>query len=355
MQAFEPDKSNGRSDSTFRILDANFNRAREALRVVENYARFCLDSSHLTARLKDIRHRLRQAVELLDAGLLLESRDTDLDVGTSISVPEEFQRTTTEDVVTSNLKRLQESLRTLEEFSKPISPEAASIIEQIRYESYTLEKVMLLAQARRPKLEQALLYVIVTESIGKGRPAPQIARDAVAGGADIIQLREKDRSGRDLLQLASEVCEVTHEGGALFIVNDRPDIALLSHADGVHLGQEDIPLRQVRRLVGDEMIIGISTRNKEQAIAAERNGADYIGVGPVYETATKPGRRPAGLDHVRFVSKNIQIPHFAIGGLHIENIGAVLDAGARAICVCSEIIAADDVEAAARSFKEVLK
>jgi thiamine-phosphate pyrophosphorylase len=301
-----------------------------------------------------MRHELREALRLVDPASLLRSRDTDGDVGTAISTPQELRRTTTDDVAASNLKRLQESLRTLEEYTKLTVPQAAKKLEQIRYQAYTAEKALLVPSPTRARLAKAKLYVLVTESIGRGRPAEELAREAVAGGADIIQLREKDVADRELLERARRVREATREGGALFIVNDRVDIALLSHADGVHLGQGEIAVRDARSLLGSEKIIGVSAIDGESALRAERDGADYIGVGAVYATDTKPDAPRTGLELVRFVSERVHVPHFAIGGITAANLPGLLAAGGRAVAICSAVIAADDVAAAARAFREIL-
>jgi len=338
-----------------RIIDANFNRAREAIRVVEDYARFCLNSALWTSTLKTMRHELREAVEMLDPDELLRSRNTDWDVGASISTPQERARATSEAVAKANLKRLQETLRTLEEYSKLADPAVAERVERIRYQSYSIERGMLIPpRVVRERLSKAVLYVIVTESIGNGRSAVELARQAVAGGADILQLRENELPDRELLQRAREVRDVCGQGGALFIINNRPDLAVLCDADGVHVGQADLPAHQARRIVGEEKIVGVSTHSPEQALQAERDGADYIGAGPVYQTGTKPLADPIGLDLVHFAGEHVRLPSFAIGGITLENVPELRRIEARAICVCSAIIGADDVAAAAHAFKQAM-
>lgn len=338
-----------------RILDANFNRAREAIRVVEDYARFCLNSALWTSQLKEMRHELREIVNLLDPHELLKSRNTDWDVGVSLSGPSEYTRASSEGVAKTNLKRLQETLRTLEEYSKLVDPQVAARIERVRYRSYSIERGMLLRPAHaREKLSSALLYVIITQSVGRGRAPVDLARAAVAGGADIIQLREKQWADCDLLRCAQALRDITAEAGALFIINDRPDLAVLCHADGVHLGQQDLPVHQARLIVGDELIIGASTHSPEQALQAERDGADYIGVGPVYRTTTKPKAEPVGLDLAHFASEHVRLPSFAIGGITLEKIAELRQVGVRAISVCSAAIAAEDVSAATRALKQAM-
>ncbi len=234
---------------TARILDAAANRAREALRVVEDYCRFVLNDAVLSGELKTLRHQLAALLAELPPAQLLEARDTLGDVGTGISTPQEQERASLTDVVRANLKRLQEALRSLEEFGKLHSPELGQGLEQLRYRSYTLERALLLGAEARARLQDARLYVLVTGALCT-LGLRQTVQAAVDGGADIIQLREKHLSDRALLERAYEVRQWTRQAGVLFIVNDRPDIARLVEADGVHLGQDELPVREARRILG---------------------------------------------------------------------------------------------------------
>lgn len=199
------------------------------------------------------------------------------------------------------------------------------------------------------------LYVITDESLSNGLTHTEIARMAIAGGADVIQLRDKHLSGRDLMRYAVDIRSITRDAGVLFIVNDRLDIALACDADGVHLGQEDMPLKYARRIAPPGFIIGISASNAEEAIAAEREGADYIGFGPVYSTRSKSDARPAcGLDSLRNAKSSVSIPIVAIGGIGMSNIRDVLRAGADGIAVISAVVSQDDVVAAAQDLKAII-
>jgi len=187
------------------------------------------------------------------------------------------------------------------------------------------------------------LYVILDPAQAKGRPLIPLLSSLLKGGTAIIQLRAKEMSPSEFFQLAREVREHTRSSKCLLIVNDRVDIALASQADGVHLGQEDLPLRVARKLMGDK-IIGISTHDLTQAVEAGRDGADYIGFGPIFETATKQtGYAARGLSLLREVRSAVKIPIVAIGGITEENITQVWDAGADAAAMISDLMTAADV------------
>jgi thiamine-phosphate pyrophosphorylase len=179
-------------------------------------------------------------------------------------------------------------------------------------------------------------------------------RAALAGGADIVQLREKDAGDDAVLSAAEEFRRAAADHGALFIVNDRPDLAVAAGADGVHLGQDDAPPAQARAVVGEDAIVGLSTHSPDQADGARGSGADYFCVGPVHATPTKAGRPAVGLEPVRHAAATARLPWFAIGGLHPANVGDVVAAGARRIVVVRAITEAPDPEAAARALRAAL-
>jgi thiamine-phosphate pyrophosphorylase len=202
---------------------------------------------------------------------------------------------------------------------------------------------------RRQRLARARLYLVCDGSFGAAG-----VRAALAGGADVVQLREKDGDDRAVLAAAAEFRRAADEHGALFILNDRPDLAAAAGADGVHLGQDDAAPAEARAVVGDDAIVGLSTHSPAQADAAQASGADYFCVGPVHATPTKAGRPAVGLEPVRHAATGARLPWFAIGGLNPGNVGAVLDAGARRIVVVRAITEADDPEAAARALRVAL-
>ncbi len=336
-----------------RILDANANRAREALRVAEDYARFGLDDDELSHRLKRLRHDLAGAIAPFH-DVAIASRDTAGDVGTDNKTAGELGRADMAAVVIAAGKRLGEALRALGEFSKIDHPDAAAAIEGLRYRWYDLEAAVLRTLRPRGRMAEVRLCVLITESACKS-PWRTVAGEALAGGADCLQLREKTLEGGELLRRARELGEMCRRHGAVFIVNDRPDIAVLADADGVHVGQGDLPATEVRKIIGPGKLIGVSTHNMEQARRAVRDGADYIGVGPMFRSPTKPRDFVAGADYAREVVEAIALPALAIAGITEANAGEVLATGLRAIAVTAAVTAADDPRGAAERLGERLR
>lgn len=183
------------------------------------------------------------------------------------------------------------------------------------------------------------------------RDPARVAEQAIRGGADLIQWRDKSSPDGPFLETAERLRELTRRTGTLFVVNDRLDVALACGADGVHLGHEDIPVPRARALAGERLLIGRSTHSIEEGLGAQGEGADYIGVGPVFATPTKPGVRAVGLGLVREASARIRIPWFAIGGIDLQNLPLVSSAGAARVAVVRAVAAASDPEAAARALK----
>ena len=199
------------------------------------------------------------------------------------------------------------------------------------------------------------LYVVTDSQLSRGRSDAEVARMAYEGGADVVQLRMKNADGGAMLEQANLIRQYADEMCRLFIVNDRVDIAMASGADGIHLGQSDIPLETARRLMGDDAIIGISVDNVEQAVAAEEGGADYVGVGAVFQTSTKPdAMQGVGLGAVFEVRQAVDIPVVAIGGINRGNIQDVIRAGADSAAVVSAVVAQDDVAAAAHELRDLI-
>lgn len=345
---------------TLRTLDAAANRAREGLRVVEDFVRFSLDDAHLSRLLKELRHELTERLSDLDRLGLTAARDTLGDVGTHIKTPREQTRLLPTDVVVANCRRVEEALRTLEEFSKLLlghtaggsageestnsplprprlaDPRLPAHLEQLRYRLYTIEKALTTTLVSRERLAGCDLYLLVTESLCHHGLGPAI-RQALAAGVRVVQLREKHLTDRQLMEAARRVREWTREADALFIMNDRPDLAVLAEADGVHVGQDELSVREARRIVGPHRLIGVSTHTIEQARQAVLDGADYLGVGPCFATSTKSFDQLAGLDFVRQVAAEITLPWFAIGGISVANIATVRAAGAGRVAVSGAV------------------
>jgi thiamine-phosphate pyrophosphorylase len=336
-----------------RMLDAAANRAREALRVLEDFCRFALDDALLSGELKGLRHDLTAALASLPGELLLAARDTLGDVGTRLSTAGERERHSLADVVQANCKRLQESLRTLEELGKLRDPALGEKLEQMRYQAYTLERALLLGAEARERLAGARLYVLLTGAACR-LGLERTLRAALAGGAQVVQLREKDLADRALLERARLVRQWTRSAGALFIMNDRPDIARLAEADGVHLGQDELSVRDARRILGPRALVGVSTHNLEQVRQAVFDGASYVGVGPTFPSATKEFTTIAGLDFVRQTMAATSLPAFAIGGITVANLEQVVAAGARRVAVSQSVCQAEAPEAAAAALRQIL-
>jgi thiamine-phosphate pyrophosphorylase len=340
---------------TARILDASANRAREALRVVEDYCRFALNDAFLSRESKELRHDLAEALERFGppSDSALHARDTPGDVGTAIATEQEQRRHSLLGVARANLKRLQEALRSLEEFGKIRGPDLGQALERLRYRSYTLEKAVVLGTAARERLADARLYVLLTGRRCAAALDWTIA-EAAAGGADVFQLREKDLEDRAVLERARNVRRWTRQAGALFIVNDRPDVARLAEADGVHLGQDDLPVREARRILGADALIGVSTHDLGQLRQAVRDGASYVGVGPTFRSETKDFTEFPGLEFVRQAAAETSLPAFVLGGINRETVAAAVAAGARRVAVSAAVCQADDPRQAAAELRRAL-
>ena len=336
----------------YRILDANFNRAREALRVAEDCGRFALNDPAVTAMAKNMRSDLREILELMPTDEFLSARDTAGDIGTEITSPSEPRREGLMDVAIAACKRLTGSLRSIEEYSKVVAPETTIQIERMRYNAYTLEHRLIGRFMVGKRFADVRLYALV----GK-QSCPNGLRDTtrrvIAGGADAIQLREKDVPDDQLLAQAAELRELTDATGRLLIINDRADIAAMVGADGVHLGQHDLPINEARKLLRPGAIVGRSTHNLAEAHAAVNEGADYIAIGPIFDTTTKEAGPPVGLELLRQISQEIPLPITAVGGINPSNARDLFAAGAGCVAVCSGICGADDPQAAASAIKQL--
>jgi thiamine-phosphate pyrophosphorylase len=274
-------------------------------------------------------------------------------VGTDNKTAAELHREDLAAVIVAAGKRLGESLRTIEEYLKTLDPSAAGRIEALRYRSYDLE--LRINRTLRPvdRFAGLRLYVLITESCCK-RPWLEAAEQAILGGADCLQLREKSLDSGAFLQRARPFVELCRKHQVISIINDRPAIAMLCGADGVHVGQDDLPATEVRKLLGPSRIVGVSTHRIEHARRAVLDGADYIGVGPVFPSGTKPREIQPGLEYAREVVQQIRIPAVASAGITVENVDKVTATGIRSVAVTAAVVGAEDVRAAARQIKDRL-
>ena len=340
------------SGDILRLIDANANRCREALRVSEDYARFILNSEELVTDIKNLRHDLSQTLKpwLIEA---IIHRDTPGDVGTKIKTATEQTRSGIPDVLIAAGKRAGEAMRAIEEFLKTADTAAApSKIESLRYRHYDIERRVALTLRPDHNLESLHLYVLITESACK-HPWLQTAELAIQGGADCLQLREKNLPDAELLSRAKQLTQLCRQHGTTCIINDRPDIALASNAHGLHLGQDDISLPDARKILGNQKIIGLSTHNIGQARRAKLDGADYIGVGPIFKSVTKPRDFVSGLEYAA-ATRSVALPKVAIAGINLENVDQVLATGISAVAITAAITGCEDVAGAAREIKSRL-
>ena len=339
------------------MLDANLNRCREGLRVLEDVARFLLNDGELSKRFKIMRHDLAQKTKPLGV-VLLSRRDSEGDVGArfsaSYSREARLAPRDASDLVAANAKRVEESLRVIEELAR--LPEISSMLnstsfEQMRFTVYTLERDLISRISRRDKTEKIVgLYVILDRELLAGRDELDIVAQIIDGGARIVQLRDKSRfygeKERKLLPVAQKIRDLCHRAGALFIINDYFDLAVAVDADGLHVGQQDLPLPIIRRELPIDRIVGCSVRTVSQAKKAESEGADYVSVGSIFPTATKKEARVVGVNRIRELKASVSIPVVAIGGINRNNIAEVVSAGADAVAVISAVLGEKDVKEA---------
>lgn len=339
------------SQQTLRIIDASLNRVGEGLRVLEDIARLMLDDAALTQQLKTMRHELIKGDNSLHQQLL-QSRNSKGDVGVDIEVPGEEKERELPMVLVANARRVQESLRTLEEIAKvpgdmaKLDPEK---FKHARFELYTIEQKLLSKLLRQDKLKRISgLYVIIDTQALKGRNHVDVATQAIRGGAKTIQLRDKLQSKDKLLPVAQQLRALCAEHDVLFIINDYLDVALATDADGLHVGQDDLPVQAARKLLPLGKILGCSITTVEQATRAQSEGADYIAVGSMYPTSTKETVVVVGLDRLREIRQAISLPLVAIGGITKDNAAEVIAAGADSIAVISAVLGTEPPEEAAR-------
>ncbi len=337
-----------------RIIDANLNRIGEGLRLLEDLARFVLNDVSLTQQLKTMRHDLLTSNWLFQQQLI-QARNSEGDVGVNIEVPGEKKERELPIVVVANARRVQEALRVMEELAKNTNLDPDRF-KQARFNLYELERALLSRLLRRDKIRHLPgLYVIIETQALKGRSHIEAARQAIKGGATVVQLRDKLLSKKELLPIAYQLRNLCAEHNVLFIVNDYLDLALVTDADGLHLGQDDLPLKVARKLLAMDKMLGCSTRTVNQAVTAESDGADYIAVGSIYPTTSKETATVVGLERLRQIRQTVSLPLVAIGGISKDNAAEVVAAGAGSVAVISAILQAEDVEAAAREIVDKFK
>jgi thiamine-phosphate pyrophosphorylase len=335
-----------------RVNDACLNRVAEGLRYLEDVSRFLLNDIKLNQRLKTIRHEL-VVTEWQFQKNLIDARDASADVGKSLEVSSDKE--TPRDLpssIVANARRVQEALRTLEELSKvkTITPGlTGEKLQKTRFELYTIEKEILGKLLRQEQTKRVHgVYVVIDTQALKGRSHVDMTLQVIRGGAKIIQLRDKTMDRGQLLPIARELKDLCAWSNAIFIMNDYLDVALAVNADGLHLGQSDMPVNTARSLAPMDMIIGCSANTPEEALRAQADGADYVAVGAIYPTSSKESAQPVGVGVIRLIKRVVTVPLVAIGGIGIDNIPELKAAGIDSIAVISAVLGAESPESATR-------
>lgn len=342
--------------TVLRGIDANLNRAREALRVIEDACRFIFGDRGLARQCKSIRHELSTWTKAFQASDLILMRDATEDVGRHSEQESEYVREDVEHLLKANFSRAQQALRTIEEFSKTIDGRLGQAAEVIRYRIYETDRAVMVAYFSELRLADVRLYVLV-DSNHDAKSFSQRIRLLVDAGVDAIQLRDKSVNTQTLLQRAGTLVQLTRGFKTLAIINDRVDLALACSADGVHLGQDDMPVAEARRLIGPRKLIGLSTHTIEQARQAEQLAVNYIGVGPTFPSNTKSFEEFTGVELLRQVAEEISLPAFAIGGIDEGNLAAVTGCGFHRVAVSGAIdndLDRNSIQARVSLFKSTL-
>jgi thiamine-phosphate pyrophosphorylase len=343
------------SRETLRIIDANLNRTGEGLRVLEEFARFSLNDEALTRRLKDLRHTLLTIPPGMQERLIA-ARDAAGDIGQDMKSPRQEEARDIAETIVANARRVQESLRVLEEIARTAAlPLDTDAYKTARFSLYDIEKDLLARLLRRDKAGRlAGLYVIIDTAFLKDRDPAIVAGQALDGGASVIQLRAKGLDTRAFLAMAEKIKEVCYQRGAPFIVNDSLEVALAVDADGLHVGRDDLPVANARRLLPVNKLLGASVITVEDAVRARSEGADYLGVGCAYPTATKSSAGVVGCGRLAEIKQAVDLPIVAIGGINKVNIAEVMRTGAVAAAVISAVMGVNDVEGAARELVDII-
>ncbi|MCD6569402.1 MAG: thiamine phosphate synthase [Deltaproteobacteria bacterium] len=331
------------NSKVYRIIDANINRVTEGLRVVEDIFRYYYDNKTFQKQLKALRHRV---ITNASQDRFISYRNASSDVGFAAIGELEFNRASIQDVIRSNTKRVQEGLRVLEEVFKIEYPHIAQKMKQVRYDVYQIEKDI--HKFRAKLVLNKGLYLILTDPSTLGG-YEEMAKLAVKAELPAIQLRYKGDNDKEFLRYAFQIRQITSGTNTAFIVNDRADIALISNADGLHLGQNDIPPEKARGLLGEDCLIGLSTHNLEQVKSAQGLPIDYIGFGPIWATVSKVKADPAtGIEALRSCVEMSKFPVVAIGGIDRKRLKDLSGISYNNIAVLSAIRDAKD------TYKEML-
>lgn len=322
--------------TVYRVLDANHHRCLEGLRVLEDQVRFEREDAMLSGALKQLRHDVATAVSRELSSRMHAMRDASGDVGRHLAAEDEYHRPDQRSLLIANAARVKQSLRVLEEFGKRIDPQLGRRFEDARYRFYSLEMLLDRPSQRRDRLARASLYLLIDGGDSE-QAFERFVAEVLSAQPDLIQLRDKVLGDRELLRRARHLTHAARGTDTLIVINDRPDLAVLADADGVHVGQEELSVADARRIIGPDRLVGVSTHAITQARSAFLEGADYLGVGPTFPSGTKRFESFPGTDYLRQVAAEISLPTFAIGGIDLERVPLVLAAGLRRIAVSGHV------------------
>ena len=359
MEENESEK-NGSAVGIWRTLDASANRSAEAVRVLEDILRFCLNDAFLSQEAKAIRHELAVIFAQEDFQARIQLRDVLRDVGASSTASKSPPRTELRHVFAANAARASQSIRSLEECSRVVMPRATTGFEQLRYRIYTLEKAAMTIIKSQKMFADIRLCVLLDVDQTQAEFKTLVGQ-ILDAGVRMIQLRDKKASTALLCERADVILQQVRQHAemktgkrCLVLINDRADVAVAVNADGVHLGETDLPVNLARKVCGHEFIIGRTAHSIDEAKQAVREGVDYLGVGPCYPSNTKQFEYFASDAFLRDVSKEIQLPIFGIGGIASDNIDRLIHLGVTRVAIASSITGAADPGEECRLIRSLL-
>ena len=320
-----------------RILDVNLNRLTESLKLLEDITRFSLEDKKTLRKIRRLRKTFLLVKKKLPIDDIISSRQSDKDLGRAQKF-DISQRRSDSDFIYATITRAKESARTIEEVLKLENFAMDNRIKEIRFSLYDIEKELITHLHKKFDLK---IYAIVDEQYICARSLKKTIKILIDNGATILQLRAYNLSDREFYRYAEIIKKIVDSRKVKFLVNNRVDIARAVGADGVHLGQNDLPLKKARAIIGDSAVIGVSAHNLKEALDAEKGGADYVGVGAIFRSPTKPSAQHTGLRTLRRICKRLKIPVVAIGGINAKNFIQVLKAGASGAAFCSFLFEGD--------------
>ena len=332
----------------YRIIDANFNRTREGLRVIEDALRFVYTDEENFKEIRKIRHLFsKKTFKFFKKDFLKVARDIEKDKGKDFN---EIEKINLNKLVEINFLRVEESLRVLEEYSKILNSEASSFFHDLRFKIYDIEKKIICKLARK-KIKVPCVYIIL--NLKEGENFLNFAENVIKGRPDIIQLRYKGDNIKFFLKIAKELKKMTPDE-IIYLINDRIDVAILCESDGIHIGKNDFDIEEARKLL-PEKIIGISTESLDDVRNLKEKDIDYIAIGSVFKSPTKPEKKVVGIEILKEIKKYISIPLIGIGGINIENVEKVIESGADGIAVISVVEKSENPMEVIKKLKEEIK